>query len=82
MENKRPLFREVVERLGSEVNVFVLESMVQEVLDGVREYRDSALGEAMAESVAILYGQLSVHKVGFSPSEIIALAYEELGEVE
>ena len=82
MENKRPLMTEVVNRLGDDVNVFVLEGMVSDVLDGVREYREEALGEFMAGAVAILYGELTVHKVGFSPSEIISLAYEELDKEE
>jgi hypothetical protein len=82
MENKRPLMNEIIERLGNDVNVFVLEGMVSDVLDGVKEYRDSALGEFMAGAVAILYGELVRHKVDFAPSEIIGLAYDELAQEE
>ena len=82
MENKRPLMNEIIERLGNDVNVNILEGMVSDVLDGVKEYRDEALGEFMAGAVAILYGELTRHKIGFDPSEIITLAYEELANEE
>lgn len=84
MENKRPLMNEIVERLGNDVNVNILEGMVSDVLDGVKEYQESALGEFMAGAVAILYGELAIHKSGMGPSDILALAYEEIdfeGEV-
>jgi hypothetical protein len=82
MDNKTPLMTEVIERLGNDVNIFVLEGMVSDVLDGVKEYRDNALGEFMAGAVAILYGELIRHKVSFDPSEIIGLAYDQLAQEE
>ena len=78
MENKRPLTTEIITRLGNDVNVNVIEGMVSDVLDGVKEYREQALGEFMAGAVAILYGELVRHKIDFDPSEILVLAYEEL----
>jgi hypothetical protein len=82
MENKRPLTTEIITRLGNDVNVNVIEGMVSDVLDGVKEYREQALGEFMAGAVAILYGELIRYGDGFSPSEIISLAYEELANEE
>jgi hypothetical protein len=73
--NKKPLTTEIVARLGDEPMVH---SMIEDVIDGVEEYRDYALAEFMAGAVAILYGELTRQGKGFAPSEILDLAREEL----
>lgn len=77
--SKTPLFDVIVDRLGNELNVWLLDQLVNEVIDGVRQYDEEALGEDLATSVAILYGTLVKYGVAFEPLEIITLAREQIG---
>lgn len=74
-----PLTDEIVKRIGDKTMHWAIDQMVQEVLDGVREYDEQALGEFMAGAVAILYGQLAIRGVSFSPDDIIDLARQQNG---